>query len=50
MIVIKVGKRQWMKVNIDFVSIIAKTLKMSKGEVKRLFKQGAIDIYLEKFT
>jgi len=43
---VKIGKHKWIR--IDLVSSLARMTKKSKAEIKRLFKQGAIDIYLEE--
>ena len=44
-LIIKVGKKKF--INLNLINLIAETLNYSKAEVKRLFKQKAIDIYLE---
>ncbi len=45
-LLIKVGKKQFF--TMDMIEPIATATKRSKTDIKRLFKQGAIDILLEK--
>ena len=47
-LLIKVGKREFWSVDmVQLIADLSPVKKRSKSEVKRLFKQGAIDILLE---
>lgn len=43
-IILRVGKRGWIKV--DLKDVLSKSTGLSKTQIKQLFKQKAIDIYV----